>query len=1232
MREKESEFDKMSDESSELIQNSGETRVSINAQQVSSRFQSIQTTAKEIVKKCGNSVADHQQFNDKYKQCSDWLVAAQNNYNKCRDIPPNCTRDDLLKQQKAIQEILSQQSSATLLLNNTIELGEKLYPSTAAEGRETVRDQIQELSQVLEKLFDNVNNTNQVLQGKLSKWTGFEDCAENLEEWLSTIDIGNEIVLKTTLDEKRGQLQVYRDILSEIQLHQAEVFNLKDIADNIPEKNENTEQKAKRIIDKHDELHKRVHGFVERYEEIVSDHNLYSKAVMDTQDFIELTHNTVDLWGDLELERVLLRTNLNRLKNLQGNLNDEKTRIEQIRKLGEKVIPGTVDSGKVNVQAQIDSSQQEWEGLLSLVQSTIELIVNKLQQWDEFESMKDDCINWIRVTDNKLHAIDLKAVLDEKKYQYEELKVLQGEVRAKELEIDNVSEKAQLLHRGGATARYSQITDLIPKYQQVSHKVKELTTRWQQFSSSHQEFENRLTECTEWLNDINSKLDFCADLNATSQKDLENKLEIIQDMLLLKDEGFARVQSIVEMAQPVLLNTAPSGHEAINKSLAQLQNDWSAIAVKMLDIKTMLDQSINQYGNFVDQVQSVIKSIEWLENALRELSPFQTTMPEKRTQLEAIKSAEEKVRLEKIEIDALKGKVGEMLCGKQPNQAAYQALQTLDKFDNLADAMKKLLHDREENYRDHRLYKEAYDDLSSWISRAREKLPTLKPQSLTDKLSIENSVAPLESLVNKQAQGELLVEHLQHTGEVVMASTSSQGKDIVRNDIKALREAFENLFKEIRNQRNKLEATMVQWRDFKDEFDRLSEWLQQIDILVKNHKIALMPSLSEKEKQVNDMRDILKRLETGQADIDKFNAAAQPLLSSHLDSYVSNQLRHLNSRYQVQVNLAKDILKKVETNYDQHKEYDANRGKAKTWIEKAWETIRNCSEASSACSKDILQQRLHQIQELIQKREEGQALVHATVNVGEKVARSTRSDGRDDINNQIKELQSDWDRLVKKMSTAKVHLETSLLQWADYSSSYSHLQQWITDREAKLQQACEQKVAKAKRGQLNLSSGLSERKANLRQTNNIVQDIVSFEPMIQSVASKASDLLQGAPATEISSKYETLSKQAKDLYEKQKEEIDQHQALIDAENEFSQWLRNAKERLSKCSEPTGDKEILLGKLSQLTVLESEVDTGKGKLDKIFEQGELACKDSEGEDKEIIEEALAFLQEEFENYV
>ncbi|XP_008555407.1 muscle-specific protein 300 kDa isoform X6 [Microplitis demolitor] len=1233
LRSHEAEFDKMSDNSSELIETSGESRFSANVQQVTSRFQSIQATAKELVKKCEQATQDHAAYLERYKQCTDWLAASQAQYQASRDTS-NATKQDLISNGDSLRELLSRITAGTLLVNNTVEAGERLYPTTGSEGREIIRQQLLDLQQALESLVDGVSSTERDIQVKISRWLGFDDCSGSFEKWLSQMEkrIKPELELKTTLDEKRIQLQIYRDSLHDIQSHQEDLLALRDKSDNLPDKTDKTDKIITDLTKRYSSILKRVQGFVEKYEAIVSDHQQYSKAVLETHEWLDATHNAVSLWGDTDLERVSLHTNIDRLKNLLHTLPEDQPRIQQIRVLGEKVIPGTLESGQVNIRSQIDSSQQEWEGLVSAIKSTIEVIENKLQQWHEFEALKEKCLDWIRDTDTKLHAVDLKSTLPEKKEQLEQLRVLQGEVRAKELEIDAVTERAQQLQKN-MTSRTSNIPELGIKYQQISSKVKDLNNRWHQYVSNHQDFDNNLAACINWLEGIREKLAYSSDLSALSQKDLESKMETVQDLLLYKEDGFSKIQGIVELAQTVLANTAPAGHQAINEAVVRLQEQWSALTTQMLETKTNLDDSINKWAGLLEQIQMINKTVELMKNSLGEILPFQSTMTEKRNQLERIKALEEKVRCENIEVDNLKSKFAEMIASGQQGLAASQAQDTLNKFDQLFEKIKSLLAEREDQYKDHKRYKEAHDDLIAWLSRAREKIPSMKQRTLSDKLAVENAVAPLESLLNKKAQGELLVEHLQHTGEVVCASTSPQGGEIIRNEIRALSESFESLFKEVQHQKSLLESTVSQWRDYKDEYERLSDWLQQFDILIKAQKNALLPNVVEKEKQVKEVRDILDNLEKGQEQIDKFNKSASVLLSSHLDTYINNQLRHLNSRYQVQVNLAKDVLNKVETNLSQHQEYEANLGKTRAWIDNAKQIIRQGTEAASSSSREELQERLEKIQELLKKLEEGQNLVHLTVNCGEKVARNTRSDGREEINNQLKEIQNDWERLVKKISTTKVHLETSLLQWADYSSSYSQLQQWINDREAKLQQVCEQKVSKAKKGLAGLNSlAIGERKANLRQTNSIMQDIVAFEPMIQSVTTKAEDLQQATPATEISIKYETLSKQAQELYAKQKETVEQHQAFVDSGTEFVQWIRVAKERLGKCSEPTGDKESLSSKITQLKVLQSELPEGQQKLEKALERGNAACQIADAEDKEIIEEDVAMLQEEYDNYV
>lgn len=98
--------------------------------------------------------------------------------------------------------------------------------------------------------------------------------------------------------------------------------------------------------------------------------------------------------------------------------------------------------------------------------------------------------------------------------------------------MDAVTERAQQLYKGSLSARSSQISELGLKYQQVSHKAKDLTTRWHQYVTSHQKFDSNNSECLKWLDEIKRKLDYCSDSSTKSQKDLEEKLEIIQVLIL----------------------------------------------------------------------------------------------------------------------------------------------------------------------------------------------------------------------------------------------------------------------------------------------------------------------------------------------------------------------------------------------------------------------------------------------------------------------------------------------------------------------------------------------------------------------------------------------------------------------------------------------------------------------------------------------------------------------------
>ena len=63
---------------------------------------------------------------------------------------------------------------------------------------------------------------------------------------------------------------------------------------------------------------------------------------------------------------------------------------------------------------------------------------------------------------------------------------------------------------------------------------------------------------------------------------------------------------------------------------------------------------------------------------------------------------------------------------------------------------------------------------------------------------------------------------------------------------------------------------------------------------------------------------------------------------------------------------------------------------------------------------------MYRAQELIRNQDEGQTLVHQATSLGEKVLRNTHTSGREDVKQAIKDIQNDWDRLIKKLANAKV--------------------------------------------------------------------------------------------------------------------------------------------------------------------------------------------------------------------
>ena len=90
----------------------------------------------------------------------------------------------------------------------------------------------------------------------------------------------------------------------------------------------------------------------------------------------------------------------------------------------------------------------------------------------------------------------------------------------------------------------------------------------------------------------------------------------------------------------------------------------------------------------------------------------------------------------------------------------------------------------------------------------------LLPRSPNDKNYANAIVHALTNLLNKEAQGQIMIEQLSQAGQVMTAKAPEFEADI-SGSTDALRKQFAELFAEISRQNGQLSDVMAHFRDFK---------------------------------------------------------------------------------------------------------------------------------------------------------------------------------------------------------------------------------------------------------------------------------------------------------------------------------------------------------------------------------------------------------------------------------
>ncbi|XP_035824390.1 nesprin-1 [Aplysia californica] len=461
---------------------STDTRLANYSTQLGTRYETLKSLAKDVIRKWEEYVEEHQTFQQSHGQCMDAVDTLRRRLQVCADLAGD--KQDVEDRMIKLQELMAERDEKANVIHQTIESGERLYPSTASDGRDHIRQDIRNLRENWEALRDEMSDVQRKLDVNLNQWSSYDENFEGFQKWLLDMEVKlkEDAQLQATLPEKKAQLQNHKV------LHQ-DILSREHIIENLAEKAQALTHSTPSA--KSNDICRQVNKFVgelqgkysgicdasksilDRLDSSMRDHQQYQDASQDFTDWLNSARERLEACADRSGDKLSLQGKRERLKEFAANIHEGERKLQLTRQYGATTSQNTSPQGRDVLQRELEHLEREWKDYLNLMQHAEASLEQTMGMWGDFESKFEQFAEWLKNMENKVKGHELKNTLKEKQVQVEKFKKQREEILSHQPEIDRFTDDAQnLMHTSSDVRLSTQVSQLTNKYQGILSLVK----------------------------------------------------------------------------------------------------------------------------------------------------------------------------------------------------------------------------------------------------------------------------------------------------------------------------------------------------------------------------------------------------------------------------------------------------------------------------------------------------------------------------------------------------------------------------------------------------------------------------------------------------------------------------------------------------------------------------------------------------------------------------------------
>ncbi|KAJ7412926.1 nesprin-2 isoform X1 [Pitangus sulphuratus] len=577
-----------------------------------------------------------------------------------------------------------------------------------------------------------------------------------------------------------------------------------------------------------DELNKQLKCVTDLFnnkKHVLQDHfiDVLNRQCKNFNDWFSSTQLSLKDCFDPSETKPILEERLQRLKHFLTSEGKDRD-IQEVKTLLNKVKPYLPKASINHLNSRVRDQEAELQRLISKCQKREKELGASLQQLSSLEESSSALEEWLTAQEEKLREINEDETKIENFYKT---------LLMQRKPFDSMAQLANSLREAGLTEyeTISEASNLISRYHTLVTHVSGMAGNTERLPVEEQNFEELTQDVSSWI----KKLEEAVDKLSSQESELpsEQRINQIKEITALREEGEAKIQSMVAVGETLLKNEENKKPE-VQQTISELQKKWESIC----QVATEYSSPQEQLQCDREHYEQIREDLKWalmdLEKQQQEMGfALQPGLQEKQTQL-----ANYADLLQKVE--GLTSQFSELKSQKDHPQGhtgdpSFTEVEWSDlkhQHENLLSQLQTIVQTLESRVQEHQQFQDMVTALSTELKTISEKLAGCEGPALEQPSAEQNQLESQEQQ-GPLSQYEDTLKKILVLAETVKQNTSSAGQKFIKDEIETLQIEHRSLEERLENVKQKKENIFSEALELKDDFGNEVQKEDKADTMLK---------------------------------------------------------------------------------------------------------------------------------------------------------------------------------------------------------------------------------------------------------------------------------------------------------------------------------------------------------------------------------------------------------------